>query len=125
MIAELYRARAHQPIWIDDAPLAPQISDVLDAVIESVNHGFVAERYHGTVIERLLKSRKGGIALELLASDAFIGQALHRGQGVVSPPNLDAEWQLPTAEVDAVVVTQGCYRRRVRQTAAGRSLARR
>ncbi|HKJ52084.1 MAG TPA: L,D-transpeptidase family protein [Gammaproteobacteria bacterium] len=104
LIAEVYRSRAHRPIWIGDAPLASQTRQVLDAVIESVDHGFVAERYHRGVIEQQLKSRQRGIALELLVSDAFIGQALHRGQGIVTPPNLDAEWQLPTAEVDAAAL---------------------
>ena len=41
------------------------------------------------------------LALELLLTDAFLSQALHRGRGAVSPPNLDADWQVPQAEIDA------------------------
>ncbi|MDX1509199.1 MAG: L,D-transpeptidase family protein [Woeseiaceae bacterium] len=103
LLARVYRSRNSQPIWLDGAPLNKETANLLTAIGESVAHGFAAERYHRSTIERLMKARDGSsrLALELLLTDAFLSQALHRGRGAVFPPNLDADWQLPQAEIDA------------------------
>jgi murein L,D-transpeptidase YcbB/YkuD len=80
------------------------VEDILTAIDESVEHGFVAERYHRSTIEKLYRSENKDIELELLLTDAFLGQTLHRGRGTVSPSDLDPEWQLPSAEVDAAAL---------------------
>lgn len=103
ILAEVYRARALQPLWTDRGELAEQAEVVMVAISESVGHGFVAERYHRTTLEQLLGNARdtSGLALELLLTDAFLGQALHRARGVIFPPNLDSEWQVPQADIDA------------------------
>ncbi len=102
-LAALYRARNSLPVWLDGGPLAKEVRNLLAAISESVGHGFAAEHYHRSTIERLMNAQDGTsrLALELLLTDAFLSQALHRGRGAVNPPNLDAEWQLPQAEIDA------------------------
>ncbi len=104
LLSRLYRSRESAPIWLDGGPLNKEIANLLTAVSESVAHGFAAERYHRSTIERLMEARDetSRLALELLLTDAFINQALHRGRGAIYPPNLDADWQVPQAEIDAV-----------------------
>lgn len=106
LVSRLYRARNHAPIWSGGAPLDEQVTSLLTAIGQSVGHGFSAERYHRSAIEALTQATDGpsGLAFELLLTDAFLSQALHRGRGAVFPPNLDAEWQVPQAEVDAVAL---------------------
>ncbi|TGD71077.1 peptidoglycan-binding protein [Mangrovimicrobium sediminis] len=108
LLARLYRVREHQPLWQPGAPLADEADDMLRAIGESVAHGFIAERYHRSSIEKLMLAEDDSsrLALELLLTDAFLSQALHRGRGAVYPPNLDAEWQVPPAEVDALALLQ-------------------
>ncbi len=102
-VSRLYRSRDHAPFWVAGGPLANQVPGLMSAIGRSVGHGFAPERYHRSVIENLLAAEDDAsrTALEFLLTDAFIGQALHRGRGAVFPPNLDANWQLPQAEVDA------------------------
>jgi murein L,D-transpeptidase YcbB/YkuD len=103
LLSSVYRAREHAPIWLRGAPLEKEVSNLLTAIGQSVSHGFSAERYHRPAIEKLTQAgdESSRLSLELLLTDAFLSQALHRGRGAVFPPNLDAEWQMPQAEVDA------------------------
>ncbi len=105
LLTRAYRARNSMPIWLNGGPLSKQVINLLSAIGESVAHGFAAERYHRSTIERLLGARDEAstVALELLLTDAFLSQALHRARGAVFPPNLDADWQVPQAEIDAAV----------------------
>ena len=104
LLARFYRARDSSPIWLAGGPLKKDVSGMLAAISESVGHGFAAERYHRSTIERLLKARDdtSELALELLLTDAFLAQSLHRARGAVFPPNLDSDWQVPPADIDAV-----------------------
>ncbi|MDX1499415.1 MAG: L,D-transpeptidase family protein [Woeseiaceae bacterium] len=106
LVSRVYRDRDHAPLWVDRGPLAAQVPGLLSAISRSVGHGFAPERYHRSVLEKLLAAEDAPsrTALEILLTDAFLGQALHRGRGAVFPPNLDANWQLPQAEVDAVAL---------------------
>jgi len=103
LLSRLYRERDHEPLWLAAAPLEEQVPALLTAIGESVGHGFAAERYHRSAIEQLLRAEQdeARLALELLLTDAFLAQALHRSRGIVFPPNLDADWQVPQAEIDA------------------------
>ena len=104
LLSSFYRARESSPIWLDGGPLRKEVKNLLSAIGESVAHGFAPERYHRSTIERLQEARDetSRLALELLLTDAFLSQALHRGRGAVFPPNLDTDWQVPQAEIDAV-----------------------
>ncbi len=105
-LARVYRSRDHAPMWLAGGSLAGEIPGLLVAISESVAHGFAAERYHRSRIDQLLiaRDRASELALELLLTDAFLAQALHRGRGAVNPPNLDAEWRLPVVETDAAAL---------------------
>lgn len=109
ILSSLYRSRDSASLWVDDGPLNGEISNLLSAIGESVAHGFAAERYHRSTIESLLQAgdEPSTLALELLLTDAFLSQALHRGRGAVYPPNLDSDWQVPQAEIDAPAFLAG------------------
>ncbi|HKJ17106.1 MAG TPA: L,D-transpeptidase family protein [Xanthomonadales bacterium] len=106
LIERIYQTRNHAPIWLSGGPLENEWPGMLDAIDESVNHGFSPERYHRTAIEQLSLASDGTalLAFELLLTDAFLGQALHRTVGAVNPQTLDPEWQLPHTEVDVVAI---------------------
>ncbi len=114
LVVSAYVSRDHKAIWLPGAPLAKQVPNLLTAIEESAGHGFAPERYHASAIERLSQADDPAslIALDVLLTDAILTQALHRGQGAVAPPNLDAEWRMPPAEVDAVALLQTTMRRR-------------
>ncbi|MEX2257427.1 MAG: L,D-transpeptidase family protein [Woeseia sp.] len=103
VLSHVYRDRNHEPLWLAGAPLQEEVPAILAAISESVGHGFVAERYHRSTIEQLLRAEQNDarLALELLLTDTFLSQALHRSRGIVFPPNLDADWRVPQAEIDA------------------------
>ena len=105
-VSTIYRARNHATIWLGGAPLEKQAANLLTAISQSVAHGFSAERYHRSAIEELMQASDDSskLALEVLLTDAFLSQALHRRRGAVFPPNLDADWQMPSAEIDAVAL---------------------
>ncbi|MDX1406307.1 MAG: L,D-transpeptidase family protein [Woeseiaceae bacterium] len=106
LLSRLYRSNDHQPLWLPGSPLAREASALLAEIGESTAHGLNAERYHRSALERVAEAESavGTLARELLLTDAFLSQALHRGRGAVEPPNIDADWQLPQAEVDAVAL---------------------
>jgi murein L,D-transpeptidase YcbB/YkuD len=103
LLSRFYRSRNSDPVWLDGAPLDGEVNNLLAAISEAVGHGFSPERYHRSTIERLLSARDetSSLALELLLTDAFLSQTLQRARGAVAPPNLDADWQVPQAEIDA------------------------
>ncbi len=104
LLTRFYRSRNSSPIWLGRGPLNKEVANLLSAISESVAHGFAAERYHRSTIERLRGAHDDAstLALELLLTDAFLSQALHRARGAVFPPNLDADWQVPQADIDAL-----------------------
>lgn len=109
LLSQLYRNREHEPLWVSGGALEQQADAVIMAISQSVSHGFSAEHYHRSTLEALQQGSDAQsiVGLELLLTDAFLSQALHRGRGVVFPPNLDADWQVPQAEVDAVDLLLG------------------
>jgi murein L,D-transpeptidase YcbB/YkuD len=120
LLSRIYRDRNHEPLWLPGSPLVRQVDDLLAAIGESSAHGFNPERYHRSALESVARAENasGMLAREILLTDAFLSQALHRGRGAVEPPNLDADWQLPQAEVDAVALLAATSRRRGDVTAA-------
>jgi len=106
VLADVYRDRDFTPIWLPGGPLELQAAGLLLAIDQSAAHGFAPQRYHLSIIEKLAEGAAdpAGIAIELLLTDAFLAQALHRGRGVVSPASLDPEWLVPLPEVDAAAL---------------------
>ncbi|MEQ9397327.1 L,D-transpeptidase family protein [Haliea sp.] len=104
VLSRLYRDRNHEPVWLAGAPLQAEVPEMLAAIDQSAAHGFAAERYHRSALQRLLGMEEGEarLAVELLLTDAFLSQALHRSRGVVSPSSLDEDWKVPRAEMDPV-----------------------
>jgi len=82
LLSGFYRARDHAPLWLRGAPLEKEVTNLIAAIDESVGHGFLAERYHRSTIAKLLNTRDASSrhALDLLLTDAFLSQALHRGR---------------------------------------------
>ena len=109
-LSVLYNARDHRPLWTGGGPLAGQLEGLLQALGESGTHGLNPHAYHLAALEMLTRSptpaaeNGSELAVELLASDAFLGQARHRSSGAVSPHQLDPDWHLIPEEIDAVAL---------------------
>lgn len=114
LLSRVYRERDHEPLWLSGSPLVRQTDELIAAIGASAAHGFNPERYHRSALEGVAEAGNatGELTRELLLTDAFLSQALHRGRGAVEPPNLDADWQLPQAEVDPVAVLSAISQRR-------------
>ncbi len=95
-LSAFYGERNHQPIWTAGGPLAEQASDLLAAVRASEGHGLNPRSYREPVLARMIEGpdRTLDLALELLASEAFLRQARDRSRGAVSPRALDPDWHL-------------------------------
>lgn len=106
LVADVYRQRNHAPLWLAGAPLAGEADNLVIAIAQSADHGFSTRRYHLPEIDRLMgaKDDASRLALELLMTDAFLSQALHRGRGAVYLPDLDTNWHVAKAEVDPVAL---------------------
>ena len=114
LLSSLYSDRNHAPIWIADGPLADSRSELLRAVEVSAAHGLNPGDYHDQALRavagRVTTEGDGtgkALALELLASDAFLQQVRHRSSGAVSPRELDPDWHLIPPEVDPVQTLAG------------------
>jgi murein L,D-transpeptidase YcbB/YkuD len=109
-LSTLYAARDHKPLWTQGGPLAGQLHDLLRAIEDSETHGLNPRNYHLAVLQALTRGSTGiaeeesAIAVELLASDAFLQQARHRSSGAVAPSQLDPDWHLVPEEVDTVAL---------------------
>ena len=109
-LSALYTARDHKPLWTQSGPLAGQGHDLLRAIEDSGAHGLNPQNYHLAMLQALTRGSTGiekdgsAIAVELLASDAFLQQARHRSSGAVSPHQLDPDWHLVPEEVDTVAL---------------------
>lgn len=95
-LSEFYGERNHQPMWTAGGPLADQAAALLAAVRASEGHGLYPRSYHAPVLAQMIEGpvRPLDLALELLASDAFLRQARDRTRGAVSPRTLDPDWHL-------------------------------
>lgn len=106
LVASTYRDRDHRPLWTGGGPLADQRTALLETMRQSADHGLPAAEYHQAALGALLEAGSAAdlLALELLATDAFLTQARHRSTGAVSPRDLDTDWYLLAPEVDAVAL---------------------
>lgn len=106
LLAMIYRDRQHRPVWASDGPLSHQTDELLTAINQSTSHGLNGANYHHEALAGLLgeADSTNALALELLASDAFLRQVRHRSTGAVSPQRLDPEWHLLRSEADAAAL---------------------
>ena len=82
------------------SPGGARIEDLLEALRYADDHGLPPAAYHYYLLERLREQPAYAADLELLATDAYIRQALHRAQGRILAPSVDLEWHLTVEEAD-------------------------
>ena len=99
LVSEFYTQNDYQLIWFGTSEAETRLQELLHEIADSELHGFSPEYYHAPILE----SRDANTALlDVLATDAFISQTLHRLNGLVSPANADAHWFLQQREADPV-----------------------
>lgn len=101
-LTEYYISRQHRPIWTGKGSLAKALPDLEKAIRDSAKHGLNPEYYHLSILSETESISNN--SLELLATDAFLTQVIHRSSGVVSVLELDPDWHLMPVERDPVAV---------------------
>jgi L,D-transpeptidase YcbB len=100
-----YQGRDYRPLWVSSGARAANLPDRLyAAILDAADHGLSPWRYHASAISELLgragKNALDYAALELLLTDAFIAQVVHRSAGVLNPLSIDETWLINRSEVD-------------------------
>jgi len=96
LVSEVYTQQGYQLIWFGTSDAENRLQELLHEIADSELHGFSPEYYHASMLE----SRDANTALlDVLATDAFISQTLHRLNGLVSPANADSQWFLKQRDV--------------------------
>ncbi|GFD68247.1 murein L,D-transpeptidase [Alteromonas sp. KUL106] len=99
LVSEVYAQNGYQLIWFGTNDTENRLRELLHEIRQSELHGFSPEYYHASILE----SRDANTALlDVLATDAFISQTLHRLNGLVSPANADEQWFLKQREAAPV-----------------------
>jgi len=101
-VMAFYLDNNHQPVWTGDGLLAAERKTLSVVIERSQAHGFIASRYHHSFMIDQVAQEQADYVTEILATDAFLTQARHRADGVVSPASLDPDWHLVDAERDVV-----------------------
>jgi len=104
-IRHFYAERSGRPVWGDRAARRRDPGErLLEAIRDGAGHGLAPWRYQPARIEELLARRGKDAAawaeLELLLTEAFVAQAVHRSAGVLNPEDLSEDWSLRRAQAD-------------------------
>ena len=102
-LSEFYRARRHQPVWTRGFGRRARLAELVQEIEASAEHGLSPGHYH---LALLSAGDDTSLSTELLATDAFLTQAIHRGNGVLSPKKLDQDWHLSQSEIHAAEVLE-------------------
>ena len=90
--AEYYLSNNTELIWTNGGALAKAFPELLRAIRESEKHGLNPERYH--LAKLSTPQALSNTSLDLLATDAFLSQVIHRSSGAVFTQTLDPDWHL-------------------------------
>lgn len=101
-VMAFYLDNNHQPVWVDGGVLEAQRSALPEAIERSRAHGFILSRYHHSFLNGQVDQGRADYITEILTTDAFLTQARHRANGVVSPATLDPDWHLLDTEHNVV-----------------------
>ncbi len=105
-VQQLYAQHRHQLLWHANGPLAGQYPALVRALQDSAAHGLNPAHYHGDILTAEAPGPSVGPEraawLDVLATDALLRQIRHRSIGVVSPRQLDPDWELIAPEVDVL-----------------------
>jgi L,D-transpeptidase YcbB len=104
-IRQFYAERSGRPVWSARPAQQRDLPDrLLAAIRDGGAHGLAPWRYQAARIEDLLARRGKDAAasaeLELLLTEAFVAQAIHRSAGVLNPDVLSQDWSLRRAQAD-------------------------
>jgi len=99
-LSAFYRARSYAPVWAPHAgPGGADLEELQGALAAGRDHGLPPEFYHADLIRQLQDLAERAADLELIATDAFLTQGLHRAHGRLQPAQVDPEWHLFTEEM--------------------------
>ncbi len=114
LLQQFYAGRDFRLLWADGGELSGREPELVQAIRDSAGHGLNPANYHAESLAALAGPADvapQGVALrDLLATDALLQQVVHRSTGVVSPRQLDTEWELLAPEVDAMQWLAGLLR---------------
>lgn len=98
-LPSFYEGRAFAPAWAVGSDGPARVASLLTALDRATTHGLDREDYHRTAIDSLARRLSTGstspeqrVAVELLATDAFLVLGSHLLLGRVNPETIDPEW---------------------------------
>lgn len=102
LLRDFYAERGYAPLWAHahGASHQPDVAELLQALESARAHGLDPDTYHADALATLRRDPAAAPDLELLATDAFLRQALHRAHGLLTPTDVDPEWHLLANEVE-------------------------
>lgn len=103
LVSDFYRNNQHQPVWLAEGQATKNLNQLVSAVESSAAHGLLPQVYHQGLLS---DTDAAPLARELLATDAFLTQALHRQNGVIDPATIDPDWFLKRDTIDPVELLQ-------------------
>jgi L,D-transpeptidase YcbB len=108
-IVAFYVQHAFASVWVaPDGDVNDSGEALLAAIDRGADHGLAPSRYHRDAIEylRTLGGLVNGSGLELLLTDAFIAQTVHRTAGLLDPQTAQERWLIARSEVDPIALLE-------------------
>ena len=99
-IKKFYAGRNYSPVWLN-ASGRILLTELETAIVRISEHGLSPEDYHQRALERATTA-DDPVAIELLATDAFLTMAAHLIGGRLSPITIETDWTAVRRERDLV-----------------------
>jgi len=104
-VLDLYRARGHRPLWVNDAGLTSSGGELLEVLRGSLEEGLPAHRYHIEVLDGVVQGdregtdagmRQLGIAeLEVALTSMYVRYATDLARGHLDSTDDEVIWLIP------------------------------
>ena len=100
-LERFYVGRGFSPVWLDIAGMA-MLTDLLDTISRMSEHGLTPDDYHRRALEKAF-ANGDFMAMELLATDAYLAMAAHLIGGRLDPITIETNWTAMRRERDLTI----------------------
>ncbi len=119
LIIEFYRENKFKVTWSDKGQHSKQSDSLFLLIKNSDDYGLIANDYHFSKIENLIKTEKDNKTkkfdavkiseVDILLTDAFFTFALHVNKGRLNKDSLIREWKTTKLQMPTAMVERGGY----------------
>ncbi|MBI4844191.1 MAG: L,D-transpeptidase family protein [Nitrospirae bacterium] len=124
MIADFYRGKGFEPVWVQDKNYQVLASELISAINNAYLEGLAPAHYHLEQINLALDQAVGGVTgasfsgietladLEMLLTDAYLMLSCHYSEGCESSLSMEPEWLKNVGNADLMSLLQKSSRER-------------